>query len=433
MREEHAKTPQHSPDLPILIRVWLALTSIAPSLLVGVARQAHRRQEAAPERFAERLGQASLARPDGQLIWIHAASVGEATSAVRLARRLASRGAATILLTTNTATGAATVRRLLPQVLHQFVPIDSRQAVDRFFDYWRPDLALFIEGDLWPRMVLALEARACPMALLNVRASRSRRRFPSVYARLLCTMRFITVQEPCLIVDLRGLGLDPTRLHALGNLKADVALPAVDEDTKNMIAAAAVGRGIWAAVSTHKGEESLIIEAHARLTGNPLLVLVPRHPERGHAVAAELAKRGIAFTRHSTGARPDSNTRVHLVDVLGETGSVYSAAGLVFIGGSLFAGLGGHTPYEPAALGCAILSGPYVANFEAAFKSLEEAGAAYLVHNGALLGDAVDALLTQEERRKAMQLAAKHVYAVQGGGTDRTLDLLTALLPTPLA
>ncbi len=413
----------------MLIRFWLVLTAVAPIILVWSARFAHRRQNAKRERLGERLGHASLARPAGPLIWIHAASVGEVASVVKLAHNLVNHSNSSILVTTTTATGGATVARLLPQALHQFMPIDTPGAVSGFLNHWRPDAALFMEGDLWPRMILCLEKRGCPIALLNARASRSRDRFPSVYSKLLSCMHLITVQESGLLGGLRALGLESARLHAPGNLKADIAIPAVNKTIRSQISSAAADRGLWAGVSTHPGEETAILDAQASLAGNPLLVLVPRHPERGDDLAAELSRRGLVFSRHSKGELPDARTQVHLVDVLGETGTVYAAVGVAFIGGSLVAGSGGHTPYEPLALGCAILSGPHVRNFKAAYKYLQAEGGACMVPDQAALAAKIGALLQDKNKLNAMQNSVREAQSTQGGATERTLDLIAGFLP----
>ena len=420
---------------PLAIRVWLGLSRWLPFVLTGVARVFHRRQGAAPDRLAERFGIASQARPSGRMIWIHAASVGELASVARLGRQLIDHGDVALLVTTTTATGAATAARVLPGAVHQFLPVDTPGAVRRFLDHWHPDAAIFVESDLWPRMVLTLAARACPMVLLNVRPSRTRHRFPAASAALLARFQMVTVQEPDVRDDLLALGLDPARILAPGNLKADIDLPWVDESLRDQWERAAQGRGIWAAVSTHAGEEAQILEVHAALSGRPLLLLVPRHPERGDEVASALAGRGIVFTRHSLGAQPDSRTQVHLVDALGVTGTVYAAAGLAFVGGSLDVGRGGHTPFEPVALGCAVLSGPDVHNFASAYKVLQAEGAAILVPDHHALGRCVANLLRDAEAVRSLQSAARKAYAAQGGATERTLGALAKALPgvlTPL-
>lgn len=437
-RPDHAAVaPQHQPlsarRVGLIIRLWLGLSAALPFLLHLVARRLHRRQGAAADRFRERLGQASHPRPAGHLVWIHAASVGEMASVARLARQLSQNGPLALLITTVTATGAATAARLVPGALHQFLPVDTPAAVNRFLDHWRPDTAIFVEGDLWPRMILSLEARACPMILLNARASRTRDRFPAASVRLLSPMRLITVQDGALVDGLVGLGLDPDRICAPGNLKADIDKPQVDAAARDQLFRAAQGRGLWAAVSTHPGEDLMILDVHAGLSGQPLLILAPRHPERARDLTQELARRGLVFTRHSLSERPDATTQVHLVDALGVTGTVYAAAGLAFVGGSLVKGFGGHTPFEPVALGCAVLSGPHVRNFASAYRSLQAAEAATLVEDKAALGARLHALLGDHAARAAMQRAALSAYDAQRGATTRTIDAIARVLPDILS
>lgn len=418
---------------PMLIRLWLGLTAALPFVLHLVALRMHRRQGAAPERFGERLGQASHLRPAGRLVWVHAASVGEITSIARLARALTASGRVALLVTTATTTGAATVARLLPGAVHQFLPVDTPASVTRFLDHWRPDAAIFVEGDLWPRMILSLEAQGRPMVLLNARASRTRSRFPAATARLLAPMRLITVQDSALIAGLVGLGLDPGRICAPGNLKADIDRPQVDASARDHLIRAAQGRDLWAAVSTHPGEDLMILDVHAGLSGQPLLILVPRHPDRARDLIPELARRGLTFTRHSQSERPDAATRVHLVDALGVTGTVYAAAGLAFVGGSLVKGYGGHTPFEPAALGCAVLSGPHLRNFASAYRALQAADAAQIVEDTAALAARLRSLLGNDAARAAMQQAALRAYGAQSGVTARTRDVMAQVLPDLVA
>jgi 3-deoxy-D-manno-octulosonic-acid transferase len=413
-----------------LVCFWMAVTAAVPLLLTRQARKAHRSQGAEPARLRERLGDATLLRPPGALVWVHASSVGEVTSIARLGNALlAAKPDRNLLVTTATNSGAETAARLIPNALHQFVPVDTPGATQAFLDHWRPDAALFVEADLWPRLILSLQDRGSPMVLLNARHSRSRKRFPRVYAALLSRMALITVQDPGLVAGLLDLGLDPERIHAPGNLKADLNPQEIDPGLFQALSVAAKGRGAWAAVSTHTGEEEIILRAHAALPGGPLLVLVPRHRERGDSIAKLLYELGLSFTRQSSTAPPGPATRVHLVDALGLTGTVYSAAGLACIGGSLVPGIGGHTPFEPAAQGCAILSGPHVGNFGAAYRALSVAGAARILPEPAALKSEVAQLLHDNLRRESMRSAARAFHVAQAGATDATLDLLSPILP----
>ena len=416
-------------DRPILLKSWMLVTALLPALLGLLARRAHARQGGEAARLGERFGKPTLDRPDGPLVWIHAASVGEAVSIIPLARAIRDRSSAHLLLTTSTVGGAKTVTNRLPEALHQFLPIDTPIAVQGFLTHWHPDTAIFTEGDLWPRLLSSLSAKGIPTALVNARASKSRARFPRLYGALLSQMKTITAQDEQIASGLVALGLDPGVVNAPGNLKAEIDLPPTNPDLLAALSAATEGRVNWAAVSTHQGEDEIILDAHVSLPDNPLLLLVPRHPERGNALVELLVERDIAHTRHSLGELPKPNTTVHLVDVFGETGAVYAATGLTFVGGSMRPGPSGHTPFEPAAMGCAILSGPYVQNFSSAYKSLQATGGAREIQASDNLAPILGDLLSDQGALATMQDAAQAEYERQSGAIDRTLALLSPILP----
>ncbi|MBM1219434.1 hypothetical protein JQU17_04435 [Ponticoccus sp. SC2-23] len=417
-------------SLPWAVRAYLAVTAIAPIVLTRPAARAHARQGAESARWQERLGRPALQRPGGPLIWLQAASVGELTSSIAMASELADETGATLLITTATATGAETAsRRMQPGALHQFQPLDTPKAVSRFLDHWRPDLALFVEADLWPRTILACEARGISMALLNARASRSRARAPRVARALLSRMAVITAQSGMVRDALVSLGLDAGRVHAPGDLKADTPLLPCDAASLASLESATDGRPVWAAVSTHPGEEEIVLEAQAHVrdqSPDAILLLVPRHPERGDEIMDAISRSGHSVRRRSTGETP-GDASVYLVDTLGETGLVYRLARLALVGGSLLAGPGGHTPFEPAALGTAILHGPHVRNFHDAFQALDTAGAARSVEDAQSLAEAVTDLLASD-RAKIMGDAARAYAEAQSGARAATRDLLRPLL-----
>ena len=161
---------------------------------------------------------------------------------------------------------------------------------------------------------------------------------------------------------------------------------------------------------------------------NPLLVLVPRHPNRGDAIATLLQNRALPFTRHSMGEAPAPDTKVHLVDSFGDTGAVYDAVPIAFVGGSLLPGPGGHTPYEPAALNCAILHGPHVENFDAAYQAFKTTGGAGEVTDAKTLTHRLADLLSNADTLATMQAGAKREYERHSGAVARTLDLVTNML-----
>ncbi|MFD1193569.1 3-deoxy-D-manno-octulosonic acid transferase [Seohaeicola saemankumensis] len=425
MTGETAPRPQ--PRLTALLRAYLAATALAPGILARLARKGHTSQGADPSRISERFGQASAPRPDGPLIWINAASVGEVASSLDLARDLQDATGAGLLFTTTTATGAETLARRLPQAMHQFQPIDTPAAVRGFLDHWRPDLALFMENDLWPRLMMQTDRRGIPIAVINARASRTRLRAPRTVTAILGRAALISAQDAATATQLRALALDPARILDTGDLKAAAAPLPADPRRLDPLRQAIGARPVWVAASTHPGDEAAVIAAHqAALHTHPdlLLILVPRHPQRGADLAAQVSGAGLHMVRRSTGALPGDDTQIYLADTLGEMGLFYRLAPLAFLGGS-FGPEGGHNPYEPAVLGAAVLHGPGVANFAQAYDGMTRAGAARAVSDGADLGAQVSALINSD-RLARMRDAAR---SLSQDGAQARRALLARLTP----
>ena len=415
------------PGLTAFLNLYLAATGLAPSLLTRLARKGHLAQGAAPDRLRERFGQPSAVRPAGALIWINAASVGEVASSLDLARDIEAATGARLLFTTTTTTGAETLARRLPQAIHQFQPVDTPAAVQAFLDHWHPDLACFMENDLWPRLMIETDRRGIPIAVINARASKTRTRAPRAMTCLLSRAALISTQDATTARQMRGLGLDPARIIDTGDLKAAASPLPADPAQSEALQAAIGARPVWVAASTHPGDEEMVIAAHQMaLADHPdlLLILIPRHPARGAEVAALVTEAGLRLAQRSAGALPEAGTQVYLADTLGETGMFYRAAPLVFLGGS-FNGEGGHNPYEPAMLGAGLLHGPKVANFKLAYAGLTQAGAARLVTDADDLGADVSRLtgsILLEEMREAARSASRSFE-------DARAQLLARLLP----
>ncbi|MXU64841.1 3-deoxy-D-manno-octulosonic acid transferase [Oceanomicrobium pacificus] len=423
----------------VLLDLYLALSR----RMTGVAgwqlkrRQARGKEDAA--RLPERLGRTEVPRPDGPLVWFHAASVGESLSILELLRRLLdSRPDLHALITTGTRSSAALLGPRLPdRCLHQFVPVDALPAVQSFLDHWKPDLAVWTESEFWPALMHETRARGIPMLLVNARLSaRSRnrwRRLSGLSRHLLGGFDYVLAQDATTCSYLKELGVSEERIEVTGTLKEGSAPLGCDDDAFRLLSRALSGRRVWLAASTHAGEEEPVLAAHRiarRQYPNLLLVLAPRHPERGDEVAELIAGQGWNMARRSEGALPDMHTEVYLADTLGEMGLWFRLAAVSFIGGSL-ADIGGHNPFEPAALGSAILTGPHVDNFRDAFARFEEAGAALTVTDGATLGAALADTL-QPEVAAAMASAAWDASSAGAAVTDRALKLLLDHLPEPV-
>jgi 3-deoxy-D-manno-octulosonic-acid transferase len=388
-------------------------------------------------RLHERRGIESSPRPTGQLLWLHAASVGEMVSVLPvLAALLARAPALTVLLTTGTATSARLLAQRLTadqrrRIIHRFVPLDVPAWVGRFLDHWQPDAAGFLESELWPNLLLAARRRSVPMVLLNARiSSRSLagwRRMPGLARQVLGCFMAIQAQSEMYAARLRSLG--GRNVTAPGNLKFAAPPLPVDAAALSCFAPILGTRHVWLAASTHPGEEALIFRVHHLLAhAHPglLTILVPRHPERGAEIAAQAGE--ILVARRARGETPPAQG-VWLADTLGELGLWYRLARIVFVGRSLLPPGGGQNPLEPARLGCAVAVGPYTANFVDAVAVLREAGALTVIRDVQTLAQWVAALLATPTRLTEMGAAGAMAAARYADLPERTADALLALMP----
>ncbi len=393
---------------------------------------AHRRYRGKEDRarFGERLGRPGMPRPEGRLVWMHAVSVGESLSLLPLVERL--REALPdvhVLITSGTVTSARLLHERLPAgVFHQFAPVDRPGAVRRFTGHWRPDLAVWVESELWPNLILETAGRDIPMLLVNARVStRSAerwRRAPHLSRPMLAAFTGVLAQTEADAALFRGLGARNVAVR--GNLKNDAPpLPADAQDVAALKRAIG-GRPCWVATSTHEGEEEAVGEAVCALRRtfpDLLTILAPRHPERGTSVTEMLERRGLVTVRRSANNTITLETAVFLVDTLGELGLVYRLAGIAFVGGSL-APHGGHNPLEPARLDCALIAGPYTENFAEAYAALEDAGVLDRASDADALAGAVRLLLEDEGAQSSRATAAREAAAALGGAAEAALGLI---------
>ncbi len=407
------------PPPPPALRLWSGAADLAaPALRLLLARRARAGKELLA-RLGERRGLAGAPRPPGRLIWLHAASVGESLSVLPVAAALAARRVS-VLLTTGTVTSAALLAERLTEpglagwVRHQFVPLDVPRWAGRFLDHWRPDAAGFVESEIWPNLLAACRVRGVPVMLLNARLSpRSFKRWrlvPGLARAVLGGFAAVAAQSAADAARLAALGA--TAVSAPGNLK--FAAPKLPAPPAALAAARAalVGHPVWLAASTHPGEEAVVAAAHRLLApAHPGLVtlIVPRHPERGTAIAAGLD--GLEVTRRSLGEGPPPEG-VWIADTLGELGLWYRLAPVVLVGRSLLAPGGGQNPLEPARLGCAVATGPHTGNFAEPVARLRAARALAIVADAPALADFVAAMLADPAARTAMGTRA--ALAAQG-------------------
>src|SRR5947199_6673655 len=335
-------------SLPMTLRVYQKLSAALVPLAPALIKRRLKQGKEDPARVSERRGMSLDIRPHGPLVWIHGASVGEVLAAAALIEKLRALNIR-ILLTSGTVTSAAIVAKRFPaDIIHQYVPYDSPRYVGRFLDHWRPSLALFIESDLWPNLILSSAARRLPMVLVNGRMSP--RSFPR-WRRLAGT---ISALLGSFDVCLAQSELDAERFVALGsrnvvttgNLKLDVPAPPADSAKLERLMAVTRGRPVIVAASTHPGEEDILIEAYRALAGffpSLLSVIVPRHPARGKAIAREIAASGLHVAQRSRKELPTATTDIYVADTMGEMGLFYRPGPIVFMGGSVNAH-GGQNP-----------------------------------------------------------------------------------------
>lgn len=418
----------------MLIHLYRGATTLGGPLIDAYLDRRRARGKEDPARFPERRGVASVDRPRGPLVWIHAASVGESLSMLPLIRHLREvRPRLTVLITTGTVTSARLLAERLPDgAIHQYVPVDRLPFVRRFLTHWRPDLVLWAESEFWPNMITEIGRAGTPLVLLNGRVSDRSfgrwQRFQGVIGTLLGTFTLCLGQTREDADRLSALGAPAC--DCLGNLKfAAAALPADDESLARF--QGAIGnRPLWLAASTHAGEELIAAQIHESLADRHpglLTLIVPRHAHRGEEVRAELEAEGFRVAQRTRGEMPDAATAVYIADTMGELGLFYRLAPVVFVGKSL-AGQGGQNPLEAARLGCAVVMGPYMDNFAEMTRRMVQGGAALQVGSEGELRLVVDRLLS--DSAECRELGSRgHDFATQEMVVlERVLDALAPFL-----
>lgn len=417
-----------------LYRSGLALLRPAVPLLLSL-RERRGKEDAA--RRGERLGFAGRQRPEGRLVWVHAASVGETIAVLPLIDAiLAEDKAVSVLLTTGTTTSAALAAARLPErAIHQYVPLDVPRYVRRFFEHWHPDLAVFTESDIWPNLIFGAVSRSIPLALINARMSpRSMKRWKKnarVGRPLFSRFNVVLAQDEAVAKAIRGLGAP--NVTVAGNLKIDAPPPPVDQEALRGLREAIGGRPVLLAASTHPGEEALVAAAHqdiAKTFADLLTIIVPRHPDRGASVQADLAGRGLVAERRSQSTVPSPKAQIYVADTIGELGTFYALAPLSLIGGSLVEH-GGQNPIEAVRHGSAVLVGPYHHNFQDIYAELLAHGGALRVTSADELAAAVTRLLSHEDELQSLRDGGSRALGTLGGALGKTVAALKPFLGAP--
>jgi 3-deoxy-D-manno-octulosonic-acid transferase len=424
-----------SPALIVYRLLTRLLEPLAPRLLDARAKQG----KEDPVRVDERLGLTTVARPAGDLVWLHGVSVGETLSLLPVVERIRrQRPDLAILVTSGTLTSAQLLAQRLPAgVIHQFAPVDAPGAVAAFLDHWQPSLAVFVESELWPNLILEARRRGVKLVLASARITERTvegwRRFPSAVRQILSAFDRILPQDETSAARLHSLG---ARIDGHVNLKLSGEAPPHDAAAFTRLSAAIGDRPVVVAASTHDGEEIAIVRALDKLADRLCLILVPRHPARSADIATALTRDGYRFARRSQGHEPDRDTDLYLADTLGEMGLFLRLADVVVMGGSFSAALekppvGGHNPLEPARLGKPAVTGPDMSNWATVTDALVEAGGLAIVQAPWDLPAVLAPLLANTDAARVMGERGRRAATEAGSGLDRLWETLAPLLPQP--
>ena len=381
-------------------------------------------------RFCERLGYPKMKRPEGKLIWMHGASVGECLSMMPLINKLLELDKDLhIMVTSGTVTSADLMAKRLPErAFHQFIPIDSPWGARHFVRHFHADAVLWFESDFWPNLLASIHAAKIPLVLLNGRISdKSFERWQKAKWFIQPLLKNFTLtlgQSPENARRLQVLG--SPMIDCVGNIKYAAPPSPYDEKELMKLLSQIGDRPCWCGASTHHNEEEKMAAVHQKIKEifpNLLTICVPRHPHRADDIEKMFVKNGLKVSRRSRGENIDLDTNVYLADTIGEMGLLYRLAPVVFVGGSLIP-FGGQNMLEPMSLSRAVIIGPYAFNFKEIVQSAKEMGALIEVPDEQGLAAAVQELLSNPIKRKELSDLGHQTATSEMGVLTRLYECL---------
>lgn len=378
------------------LRLYLiAMSMLRPFAQLLLKRRIARGKEH-PERWREKMGIATVDRPSGRLVWLHAVGLGEVMALRGIIATLATIDPDLSFLVTSSTRQSAEVfsKNLPPRTVHQFLPLDVPAYAQRFLSHWSPNLAIWSEQDLWPGLVFYADEYSIPQALINARMNEKsfleRSAARAVYADMFQRFFRISAQDKSTATYITTLGAEGD-IRVDGSIKP-LAQPITTDLADHLILNAAIAdRLCWVVCPSHPDDEAIALTAHRNVTAahpNALLIIIPRFVERGMAICDDARKQGFDVAQRSNGDAITTKTQVYVADTLGEAGFWYSLCHCAVIGGG-FDDTQGHNPWEAARLGCPILHGPNTANFQRDYCVLDDNGGAVCIQNAQQLADAI--------------------------------------------
>ena len=356
-----------------------------------------------PKRFLEKYCCLLKKKNKGKLIWFHGSSVGEILSIIPLIEKLEkNKDIKQILVTSSTLSSSTVLQRLnFKKTIHQFFPIDTNFLSEKFLNYWKPSMAIFIESEIWPNMILNIKKKSIPLLLLNARITqKSFNKWNSISSLSKNLFGNFDVTFPQNNETKKYLNiLGAKKIKTIGNLKFsenEIKKPNTFSKKLNTFFKS---KKIWCASSTHKSEEKICAIAHKKLKQkykNLLTIIIPRHVHRTKDITEEIKDLELNYCIHSSQDKINKNTEIYLVDTYGETKSFFRICKTVFLGGSIISH-GGQNPLESIRLGCNIIHGPYVRNFKEIYDLLKLKGLSKKISNSNQLIKTLDISFNKKE------------------------------------
>lgn len=380
------------------------------------------------KRLKERFGHATIAKPEGEIIWMHAVSVGETNSAMILADELLQKNKnAKILFTTTTLTSASIIAKKESEykgrLVHQFLPIDSYYCAKSFLTFWQPKMAIFVESEIWPNLISLTKKMQIKRFLVNARMSDSSFKKWKIAKIFFFRIfrKFDAIFAQTKIDQERLQYLSGKKTYYFGNLKSQANAPKIDQAKLKILQKEIGQRKLFIAASTHKGEEEIILKAHKKLQkkfSDLLTIIIIRHPNRADEVAEIL---DVEFVQRSKEEKIKKSTQIYLADTLGEIGIFYSLADFVFIAGSLKE-IGGHNPFEAIKLKTAVISGPYIFNFSEIYEELVKQKACIIAKDENEIFDNVQKLFKDDKLVKDLVKKSEKVILNSDNISSNIID-----------
>ncbi|MDA9616310.1 3-deoxy-D-manno-octulosonic acid transferase [Candidatus Pelagibacter sp.] len=359
-----------------------------------------------PIRFKEKFSFFSKKKKGDKLIWFHGASVGELMSIIPLIEKLEkNKKIDQILITTNTLSSAKIFYKFkFKKTIHQFFPIDTNYLSKKFLTYWKPSLAIFIDSEIWPNMLINLKSASISHILLNARVTnKSFKRWKTLGLFSKNLFKSFDYTYPSNDETRKYLeNLNVKKIKKLGNLKFSENIfdsnKPININFKNFLK----NKKHWCAASTHEGEELILAGVHLNLKkkfSNLLTIIIPRNIQRTQDITDIFSKLGLNTHLHSLNKKIPKNTQVYIVDTYGDAKAFFKICKIVFLGKSLTI-QGGQNPLEPARYNCSIIHGPKVSNFKEIYQLLNRKKISFKVNNQNQLTKKINELLKKDIKSK---------------------------------